>query len=886
MDAPLLSPGSTLITGNTRLARQLLREYDAAWKDRGERLWESPDVLPHDAWLRRAWTESVYRDAAGLPLLLDAQQERVLWEQAIASSSAAGDLLSIPPTAGMAAEAWELMHTWELPRAPAEFEGLPDAEAFFGWMETVERRLLANHWLTASQLPEALLQNVAYGGMESPHGIYYAGFDELAPADRRLFEAMGAREFPTGSSSLSRAVRAGFEDTTQEIAHAAAWARSRLEHSPDARIGIVVRGLSAVRAMVERTFDDIFHPGLDFARAGAPRAFHISAGPPVADAPLISTALLILRLADGLPLAEAGMLARSPFLKLSSATGPTGAPASSIILGSALDAEWRRQGVTEVSARSPAIERLFPGFTRTIDSLPARSFPSQWSTVFSRLLARVGWPGPRTLSHAEFQAIERWNRLLSDFAKLDVVIPNLEFSEAVARLRRMATENQFTPEDEGDAPVQIMDILEAAGSRFDSLWVAGLHGGVWPQPSRPNPFLPLSLQRAADAPQSSADRELKYARLVTGRLLRSAPQVIFSYPKFSREETLRISPLIATLPQADAFAEPGDFPPPAPTVDQVLFSARPRWEIQPLGNAPTLPPGTLQSGGMKVIEDQAACPFRAFAVHRLNARELDAPAPGLSPIERGNVAHAALELIWSELRTQQTLLAYREGEIRALLRKSIRAALERVLKPARSSTLRRFQVLEEQRLLRLLTQWLDVERERPPFEVMEAENARTAELGGLRLQIKVDRVDRYLSDGRHAILDYKTAKKLSPADWDGDRPDAPQLPLYATRYSTEETGVSSVMFAKLVIGDTRLIGISESGEDAGRQRKNGPLAERISDWRRVMDALALSFREGNAAVNPKKLKQTCRYCDLGPLCRVAELNRTWIEDEETEENDG
>ena len=142
---------------------------------------------------------------------------------------------------------------------------------------------------------------------------------------------------------------------------------------------------------------------------------------------------------------------------------------------------------------------------------------------------------------AEHQPWSYWKNLLSALAALDVVLPRLTYGQALQRLRGIAHEQRFAPRDEG-APVQIMDIFEAAGSQFDALWIAGLHGGAWPSVARPNPFLPLSLQRQAEMPHSSPDRELHYARRVTARLLASAPEVVCSYPLFSGEEQLRASP--------------------------------------------------------------------------------------------------------------------------------------------------------------------------------------------------------------------------------------------------------------------------------------------------------------------------------------------------------
>ena len=855
--------GATLITGNARLSRQIRQEFDLRQKDQGERLWESPDILPRDTWLRRCWDEYVYSDPVNAPVLLDASQELFLWERAIEGSGASESLLDAPTTAGTAAAAWNLMYSWELPRIASLFVGLADTETFFEWMNAVEAKLRDNHWLTSSEIPRALTDRIQAGTLRIAGKIYYAGFDEITPGDQRLFDAIRqsggiiSELPPVASFPESRHFRVPFENTSDEILHAAAWARRQLQARRDGRLGVVVRGLGPLRAMVERIFDEVLHPGLDFAGRDAPHAFHISAGAPLKDLPLVAAALLVLGLRRGMSLADAGTLLRSPFLRLDPA------------VGASVDKALRREGAASVSLDAPVVRCHFEPLARAFQESPSIQRPSQWSATFSRLLKHAGWPGDRTLSHTEYQTLERWNELLSEFAQLDLVIQNMEYDEALSRLRRLTAERPFAPRDEG-APIQIMDMLEASGSRFDALWIAGLHDRAWPQPPQPNPFLPLMPQRLAGAPQSSVERELRYARRLTERLLRSAPEVVCSYPAYLGEEKLRISPLIAHLPDLD------DVSISAETTAEVLCSTAVPLEERALEQAPMLPLGAEQSGGMSVLADQAACPFRAFAVHRLGARGLDVPVVGLSPAERGSIAHVALEVLWRELKTQQALKDLLEEERSALIRRSIRAAMDRALKGHASAVLQRLLGLEENRLERLLQQWLTIEADRPPFEISDTETTTTAELGGLKLRIKADRVDRY-ADGRHAILDYKTSKNLSLSGWESERPDAPQLPLYV---AMSERPISSVLFAKLVAGEPALVGISESGEQAGRQPKGPPLTERIHGWRGVMETLATSFRQGHAAVDPKKAKQTCQYCDLTPLCRIGELSRGLIESEE------
>ena len=829
----------TVVTANARLSRQMRCDYDAERRRQGLPVWESPDILPRGAWLERMWQDCAYRDPFGTPILLSAVQEEALWEQSIAGSVAADALLDLPATVSAAAQAWSLVHAWEARCETAEFLGLHDPAAFLDWMSAVERKLRESGWITASQLPRALLDRVTAGTVV-PGALFYAGFDEPSPADRRLFDACRAPAWKGGFAITQQPQRRmGLRDTAEELTRAAAWARRKLEADPEARIGVIVRGLAGLSAATERIFDDIFHGRLDFTRDTAAAAFHISAGAPSSDVPLIGEALLILGLKSGLRIGEAGMLLRSPFLRIDKGHA------------SRLYAELRRQGIEEISLQVEAVRRAFPAMAQAAEEGRERQHPSEWSRAFSKLLQRAGWPGDRPLNSAEHQAVEHWKNLLSEFASLDMVLPRMTYGQALQRLRRIARDRRFAPRDEG-SPVQIMDMLEAAGSQFDALWIAGLQGAVWPEAPRPNPFLPLSLQRSAGMPHSSPERELSYARRVTERLLASATEVVCSYPLFCGEERLRVSPLIETLPEASQLEIFFESP------LHRIFSAASPLEVQPLGQAPVLAPGALQSGGMRVLADQAACPFRAFAMHRLRAREYDAPDIGISPSERGNIAHEALEYFWRDVGSRRELLARPAEEIDAAIESCVNAALDsRLSRRQKNTSLERSRALEQDRLQRLLGEWLQMERTRSDFEVVERETPRRIDAGGLHLDLKVDRIDR-LPSGRYVVLDYKTSDNLKVEDWEGERPDAPQLPLYAVKSGRD---VEGVYYAKLVPGDTKLLG--HEGE---------ALAWRVPEWTKVVDRLGANFLRGDAAVDPKYAGKTCEFCDLHSLCRIAEVH--------------
>jgi len=50
------------------------------------------------------------------------------------------------------------------------------------------------------------------------------------------------------------------------------------------------------------------------------------------------------------------------------------------------------------------------------------------------------------------------------------------------------------------------------------------------------------------------------------------------------------------------------------------------------------------------------------------------------------------------------------------------------------------------------------------------------------------------------------------------------------------------------------------------------LRARIDAWRVVLETLAENFRAGHAETDPMDPDDSCRYCTLAPLCRVAEAD--------------
>jgi probable DNA repair protein len=636
-----------------------------------------------------------------------------------------------------------------------------------------------------------------------------------------------------------------FPSAREELDAAAQWARARLEAGAK-RIGVVVPELGQRRREVVRVFSRTMQPAHNLPgneRKALP--FNISLGAPLADYPLVRAALSILELAAGeIPFDQASKLNRSPFI---------GGAEMEMAKRALLDAALRKRAPARVTlGKLVGFIEGCPVLRQRLEALfsvPKKDSvsPHDWGRHFTALLDAAGFP-ERSLDSDEFQARAKFNQTLAEFAKLERVAPKMAFGQALARLRRLRADTLFQPETP-DAPIQVLGVLESAGLEFDALWVSGLTDDAWPLHARPNPFIPPALQRKAGIPEASAEATLERGKRITEGWLGAAPEVVVSYPVREKDRDLIGSPLISGVSSPLETPETGT----TARYRDRIFTAR-RIEAIEDERAPALST-TTPKGGTRILSDQAACPFRAFAKHRLNAETLEEPVEGLDARARGLLLHTLMKELWTELQGSTGL----QGNVEPAIERAANAAV------AEAALEEPFAGLETKRLAKLAREWLEVERQREPFEVVAMEEKRKLTVSSLELNGRIDRMDK-LDAGGHALIDYKTGRP-TPNDWLNERPDDPQLPLYAL--NSKEV-IDAVAFAKLKTGEMRYMGFSRRKDLIPDVKPAKDWDSLVAGWKKELDALGSGFASGDARVDPKKLLHTCRTCDLQPLCRVYE----------------
>ncbi len=852
----MIEAGGTLVTPTRQRAHALRLAHAATQLARGRRVWPSPDVLPLEGWLTRELERGAL--AAGTPglppRLLRAAEEWLLWRECTASAAGALDLANPSALAESLLASSRLAA--QLGIDLTRLRAAPDTETAL--LLTVQRAVAQRtEALGARALFDALQGGGALGDARA---VTFCGFLLPTPRLSAIRAERRARGWPTewcvpgGAAASPEVVCAA--DETEERDRIAGWCRERLRDAPEARLLVVLPGpverCARLATLIDQALDG---PGAQVAG--------VEGGEPLSSRPAIAQALTALALAGGesLPLEGALEWLRSPVWTEAAEERAR------------LDLWLREHAPPQLDRR--VLLGLLEGATLTAAGpihgrlqqaaaalTPAAGSPREWSERFQAALEALGWPGAGGRDSPAQQTLLRLRELLDEYGQLSGAVARLERPAALARLRELGARTAYRPAD-ADVAVTVTPVLADPVVQYDGIWVAGLHHDTLPQPLAPDPFVPIAAQRAAEWPAASPAGRLREAEGLLQAWRAATDALVLSAPLRAGDVTLLPSPMLAPWrPTAPTRWAPLGWGPGRAHRPAQLES----WQETGVAWDPALP---LPSG-TRSLELQNACPFRAYAELRLGGTPLGVSEPGVPADLRGRLLHAALQALWRELGDSRGLAALgREAldeRIGACVERSARELLAGQSAPPSAPAVSR----ERRRAVRLIHALCEFERERPAFTVRDTERAATLTLAGLRLDLRIDRVDE-LEGGAVAIFDYKSGRPVR-ADWYGERPSHPQLLAY---FATVGDAVQALATVHLTAREIGFDGIAaRAGLVPGLEAvkatgdTSDPWPQRLAAWREVLERLARAFGQGVATVDPKP--DACDYCHLAALCRIGE----------------
>ncbi|MBS0349767.1 MAG: PD-(D/E)XK nuclease family protein [Proteobacteria bacterium] len=840
-----------VLTANQQLAGHLHQQFRMELNQNSDVL-ATPSILPIEAWLRTFWGSHLF----GEQIVLSQFQEHQLWVQISKHSDMASALQ----------QAWRLLHLWQmdLDNINKIASGSLEVEAFISWAKQFSELCRLRLWISEAELAHQIEQRIIPQDLKGTKELLLAGFEEIAPAYLALFNKIKqwipvnqlvnpAIESQAGEKKLAAAV---FKDSETEVSAATNWIKNKIAQNPDAKVALIDLRLSERQENIQKLFNQ-----LSCKRA-------------LAEFEIVSVALKILSLnVHHLPYEILSYLLQSPYLCQNQ---------PDFNIGAMIDAECRQAETIEIPITLifKAIQKWqnhYPNHTWltrwrrlfAINLPDQKLLPSQWSHLFVEQLNALGWPGQRVFTLEEYQVITRWQELLEQLNELDVIHGEISKLTAYQCLYQLTTHTLFQAQHNRFSPIQIFDIHQCNGYAFDAIWVMGLNEEHWPCVPTPNPFLPYSLQKKLNIPHSSAEQELAYAQKVTARLLATSEVYLSCSNRLDQSAQFsRLIPL--NLKQESTFNDN------IPVLNgyEMLFNSKSQEQLLDQMGYP-IKTDTV-SGGSSVLKRQAECPFQAFAFYRLHATSLDEPQIGISAKTHGNLTHRVLDLLWSDIKNQENLIQMNPATLQQLVENTV----QQVINEHFININNVFIEVEKLRLIQVMIEWLNLEKQRPAFRVFAREARKILSLSDLKFNITLDRIDQ-LENNQLFLIDYKTGS-FDTRGWENARLQQPQLPCYAVAVQPNQA-LSGIAFAQIKSGECKFKGLHQEtfeGYFPEQVVSTESWSSLINDWRQSLTKLALEFKTGFAAVAPADNGKPCKNCQLQSLCRIQETFKDYSNENE------
>jgi ATP-dependent helicase/nuclease subunit B len=458
--------------------------------------------------------------------------------------------------------------------------------------------------------------------------------------------------------------------------------------------------------------------------------------------------------------------------------------------------------------------------------------------------------------------------------------PVVRSEELAATVRRWVEAETFSPR-RGSGGVQVVDARAARYGGFDTVFVAGLIEGDWPEPSPRNIFYPAFLLAELGWPSESA--RLAAARAAFLDLLSLARDEV-SVSAFTLEDDAIVSPsaLVEELAQAPMTVARREPEPTLVFADEALTMVRPvpqvlsgeaaEWLALREGRTPAAAaefhgdagPARREAHSVTSIDIYLQCPFKYFASRVLGLPEEVSDEPSMTPQSQGKFVHEVLRAFFEAWQASGhgAITADVLGEARSQFAEVAGRLLATL--PAAEAALQRARLLGSVGAPGLGELALAAEAARPePVRERLLEHdldgvfTITGQAGArdVRLRGKADRID-LLEDGTFRLIDYKSGHFPDPAQ-------TIQLPIYSVCAAQQ---LARTRGGDWTVRDASYIAFAEPKPVRVVINAEKDAAEKLADGQeRLLDAIGRIDR-GEFPPQPAT-PRLCTYCPYATVCR-------------------
>ncbi|SFV86207.1 FIG01199495: hypothetical protein [hydrothermal vent metagenome] len=701
---------------------------------------------------------------------------------------------------------------------------------FVTWMKAYQQTKFSNNLVDENDLFALIIKH--YNSLKKP---YIYGFKTLTPVQSLLLNKTGYQVLKGEEKHLQSDSRI-FQTTHDEILSAALWAKELHAQHPNNHIAIVCPMLNREHHQIKSIFDQVFANTL--IETGQ-KSYNISLGLPLSDYPLIRHILTILEFSvqlqrNHISSETFNAMIASPYVAHAQEEQSGRALLVNQVLNLA-KTHFKFSKLEKHLDTTPKTEAMLKSIITQASK--QKQSHDQWLSLFDTYLQIWGFATDRTLSSTEYQLFNKYQSARSGLNQLAQMGRKITAIDAILDLKKWLSQVIFQPQS-AKTPIQILGSLEAEGLVFDNAWVVGMTDGFLPVALNTPRFIPSDIAQTHQIPHSDFELIAKDAQDTLNNLIHLSNSVIFSYAKTHFESEQQPSPLLEFTKEIQALGHKYQ----SVAMDSLI-------DIK--ANSVS---DTQVHNGVNTLKDQMACEFKGFA-HRLKTHTFDEPHIGLSRMEQGNIIHKSLQYFYQDIITQEALLALDDDKLDGLIQQKIDLALKYYNESG-------FKKNEAIRIVKIIHQFIEVDKLREPFTVLSTEEKTETNIAGLAFTTRLDRLDE-MENGDKIIFDYKTGTP-TVSHWCSEAIKDPQLPIYAISKDTQ-----GIAFIQLNADKVSIKGLSKDPNSLPKQSARNSCKEwneQIIIWKKTLTTASQDFQQGKAQVLPNKT--ACQYCEYNSLCRV------------------
>jgi ATP-dependent helicase/nuclease subunit B len=829
-----------------------------------------PNVYTKGEWYKKLFSET-QRSSLNPTNLLTHAQSKFLWE-ALFREKEIDYQAPITPLLRKAQNSYRLYLSYLLSNYEDTLKLHDESLEFLEWIKLIEERTTNLNSIMPDQLEFWISQQI--NNLTLPSKVVIYGEYEESPLFKSILGTFTEKsiEVVTLEHSVTESVINIISTCTieNELTAAAYWAKEISSKEPDASIAVLLPGVDTYKDKAKSVFESVL--AIDTKWPGKPikeDVFNIGSSYWLSGQGLTKAILQILK---------AGIRPHDIDFWCSFICSRYIKGHKQFVSGRhSFAMNLKNQKLSKFSLKSiiGIATHYCKGDSGLIETLNAlnlcakeKATPFEWTTRFTSTLNECGIPGDHALNPEEVETFKQFEKVLLEFRSLGLLAEKFTANQAMAALETVIQSAVYQKHN-FHSNINIMDVKEAPNYAVDYIWVIGCNQDRWPSLPTPAKLLPQSILKEVGVIGASVDANIEYANSLFKKISTLSKNITISYSEHSEENKLvpnfcleTLEGDITELPELEILK-----------MDETISQF---YEKVPFDNVPMNGSDDLK-GGTSFFDDQSKCPARAFAKHRLRLQEPQSQRWGIDPRDRSNVLHLVLKSFWDEVKTSKKLNTLDNDEIKIMFLSSWDTNLKEYLDWKISFLSKAMLSVERHKASTLFMKQIELEKQRPPFEVVATERKDTVKIGRFYVNIILDREDKDIQSNGVIALDNKRYEG-SIKSWLRPRTGDVQLPIYVT--SNKDVNYIGAGFNSLHGSKAQFTGISdevdfpkEADFKAVSKCKNkiANTWDGLKEyWNQSINMLAVEIDDGIITPEPTE-KNNCTFCAMQSICGIRSI---------------